>query len=205
MYVFVHHIIKNERVKVMINDDQCVMDLVEYVGNYFKQISIDNIDENDLTLQYDGCILNESWLFKDINILPGSTLKCFPREINEPDFYVYIKVLKETYQYFHNKTDLRYFSVFDLRVKLSEEYGFPLTIFRLRFDAFEKDLLDTSIIIDYGIKRHSQLTLGICTFYMYSRQIYFLSGSKSCRESVNILSRKIHNDFCKDPKRILLW
>ena len=96
--------------------------------------------------------MKSEWIFSDLNIPQGATLKCFLKIELLPEYLIYIKCKKEYYKYYDSKIDMSTFTVFELREKLSELYGFPLSIFRLKPDDINNnvEMLDDHRVIDYG-------------------------------------------------------
>lgn len=151
--LFVHYTITGERIPVEIKSDQKVEDLVRYINGYFKLgASYGGTEKRITVLNYAGGDLHPDWILNDLNFSIGTTLKCFLRVDKLPEYSIYIKCRKEYFKYYNTKIDISTFTVLQLRVILSEEFGFPLSIFHLKPDDSNNSLemLDDHRIIDYG-------------------------------------------------------
>ena len=151
--LFVHYKLTNERIPIEIRSDQRVSDLLNYVNDYFKLgASYGGTEKRVTVLSYGGGDLQPEWILSDLNFEVGTTLKCYLRVDKLPEYSVYIKCRKEYYKYYNSKIDISSFTVFQLRVILSKEYGFPLSIFHLKTEDSKsnKEMLDNHRIIDYG-------------------------------------------------------
>jgi hypothetical protein len=76
----------------------------------------------------------DEWVFSDLSIKNGSTLKLYPKKEKIPEYLVYVKFKKEFVKLYETKLT-GYGSqafVLELRIKLADELGFPLSIFRLK-------------------------------------------------------------------------
>lgn len=160
---FIRYTLTGERLSIELKGNQCVKEVVKFVEDYFKLgASYGGTEERVLVLQYGGADLHGDWLFDDLNIMPGSTIKCTLKEEKIPDYYIEIPFLGETYKFYDDNFDISTFRVVDLRIKMSEIYGFPLSIFRLkpksnRFEASKEEMIDEYRIVDYGIERHGRI------------------------------------------------
>jgi hypothetical protein len=153
--LFVNYSATGERVPVDIRSDKKVSDLLKFVNDYFKLgTSYGGTEKRVTVLSYGGGDLQPEWILSDLNLEVGATLKCYLRVDKLPEYLVYIKCRKEYYKYYNSKIDISTFTVFQLRVILSQEYGFPLSIFHLKTDDSitknNKEMLDHHRIIDYG-------------------------------------------------------
>lgn len=165
MKIFIKYQYSNERLSFETNEKTRVRDLINFVKDYYQIAEIPAY-ENDkdksvialkLKLYHFGGELNDDWLFHELAIPEGSTLKCLIIEETIPEFYVYIKFKKEFYKFYDSTYQMISYSVYKLRTKLSDELGLPLSIFRLKSGDIE--LQDNLRLIDYNIQRHGHVFL----------------------------------------------
>jgi hypothetical protein len=165
MKIFIKYQYSDERLSYETSEKTKVRDLVDFVKNYYNIAEIpayENVKDKSvialkLKLYHFGGELNDDCLFNELAILEGSTLKCLIIEEIIPEFYVYIKFKKELYKFYDSTYQMISYTVYKLRLKLSDELGLPLSIFRMKSGDIE--LQDNLRLIDYNIQRHGYVQL----------------------------------------------
>lgn len=107
-------------------------------------------DKKVLVLSYAGSDLSDSWIFTDLGIVPGSTVKVCMKEEVKPVLFVKCshsgEVIEIMDDYFVEKL-----LVDDLRTMVSKKSGLPVSIFRL-VSRENMELFDRHVLFDYNIE-----------------------------------------------------
>lgn len=107
-------------------------------------------DKKILVVSYAGSDLNDAWVFTDLGIIPGSTVKVCMKEEVKPVLFVkcsHSGELIEIMDDYHVEKMM----VDDLRTMVSKKSGLPVSIFRLvSRDGME--LYDRHCLFDYNIE-----------------------------------------------------
>ena len=151
--LYIHYKLTGERLPVQVRSNQTVGDLINYINECFQLgASYVGTEESVTVLNYQGGDLKTDWILSDLNIQSGETLKCYLKIEKVPDYLIYIKFRKEYFKYFDDNIDIITFTVYQLRVRLSEILGYPLSLFHLKSDDTNNsvEMLDDHRVIDYG-------------------------------------------------------
>ncbi|XP_045172127.2 uncharacterized protein LOC123534112 [Mercenaria mercenaria] len=107
-------------------------------------------DKKVLVVSYAGSDLNDAWIFTDLGIVPGSTVKVCMKEEVKPVLFVKCshsgEVIEIMDDYFVEKL-----LVDDLRTMVSKKSGLPVSIFRL-VSRDNLELFDRHVLFDYSIE-----------------------------------------------------
>ena len=152
MRLFINYIETNKKLELDIIENQTVQDVKNLLEDHFKiDTSVTGLGKKRIVLEYAGCDLSDSWILKDLAIPIGSLLKCMIREVKEPEFIVFIKFRKEKVKIFDTELNPMQSTILELRVYLSNLFGYPLSIFRLIAANTNQVLFDDKILDDYDI------------------------------------------------------
>ncbi|KAK3597209.1 hypothetical protein CHS0354_003714 [Potamilus streckersoni] len=150
MLVFGVH--EGERVSVDVPIGTTVGDvkkiMQEKLNIYFDELV--KQDKKILVLSYAGSDLDDSWVFTDLGIVPGSTIRVCMKEEVKPVLFVSCSHNNEMLEIIEDYNVERLL-VDDLRTIVAKKTGLPLTIFRLTTIS-GKDMFDRHILMDYDIE-----------------------------------------------------
>lgn len=112
---------------------QTVCDIKSILRKKFDLDTVQNEEgENDMliTLNYAGSNLEDDWVFTDISIPPGATLRCQLVENIKPFLFVTFSYFSETLR-FKEWFDVWDTKVGDLKAMITEKTGLHVSVFRL--------------------------------------------------------------------------
>jgi hypothetical protein len=159
MKVFIRHIETKQSLEIDVKSDQSVGDLKRIVEEKFKLDTSSNGSEDcRIVLQYAGCDLADDWIINDLAMPVGTSIRCFLKNEKVPDYIVNVKFKKETFKLFDTGLDPDESKVFELRVRLSNYLGLPLSVFRIKTDS-HSELFDERKLRDYGLDFRSTIIL----------------------------------------------
>ncbi|KAL4223430.1 Ankyrin repeat and ubiquitin domain containing 1 [Mactra antiquata] len=107
-------------------------------------------DKKVLVLSYAGSDLGDTWVFTDLGIVPGSTVKVCMKEEVKPVLFVKCSHSGEVIEIMDDY-DVERMLVDDLRTVVSKKAGLPVSIFRL-VSRDGKELFDRHELFDYSIE-----------------------------------------------------
>lgn len=120
------------------------MKLNIYFDNLVKQ------DKKILVVSYAGSDLNDNWIFTDLGIIPGSTVKVCMKEEVKPVLFVKCSHSGEVIEIMDDY-NVEKMLVDDLRAIVAKKSGLPVSIFRLVSSA-GLELFDHHVLFDYNIE-----------------------------------------------------
>lgn len=107
-------------------------------------------DKKILVVSYAGSDLNDSWIFTDLGIIPGSTIKVCMKEEVKPVLFVKCSHSGEVIEIMDDY-NVEKMLVDDLRTIVAKKSGLPVSIFRL-VSAEGLELFDHHVLFDYSIE-----------------------------------------------------
>ncbi|XP_078598345.1 uncharacterized protein LOC144874260 [Branchiostoma floridae x Branchiostoma japonicum] len=122
---------RRERLTVDVETGVTVGQMKREIRDKFSLVGNDGTHEKKfLVLTFAGSTLQDEWVFSDIGILPGSTIKCALREVDGPTLFVYTAFNGETVT-FLDKINFVSGTVSDVRSLVTRRTGLPIGIYRL--------------------------------------------------------------------------
>ena len=151
MKVTFYHPESSKRFMYDVKEGQNVEHIKEIVENHLK-IDTSNtlLIEKKIHLYYGVCELKDEWIFTDLIIPIGSSIKCLVKNHAIADFYCFIKFKNETLELYDTNFDPNENIVLELRIYISNLIGLPLSVFRLK-TAQNLDMYDSKKLSDYKI------------------------------------------------------
>ncbi|XP_019641221.1 PREDICTED: uncharacterized protein LOC109482820 [Branchiostoma belcheri] len=122
---------RRERLTVDVETGVTVGQMKREIRDKFSLVGDDGTHEKKfLVLTFAGSTLQDEWVFSDIGILPGSTIKCALREVDGPTLFVYTAFNGETVT-FLDKINFVSGTVSEVRSLVTRRTGLPVGIYRL--------------------------------------------------------------------------
>ena len=135
MMIIVFDLESNRKLHLELTDGQTVRSIKEIAIKHFM-LNLIQVESYHVraVLEFNGADLNDDWIFSDLNIRNGSTVKLYSKKEKIPDYLIYVRFKKEFLKMVdtnltNSNTDAY---VFELRVQISNILGLPLSIFRLK-------------------------------------------------------------------------
>ena len=131
MRYFILH--ENERYYLDVGKGETVREVKDLLRKKFNLDTVKNHEgTSDVSLQltYAGSNLEDEWIFSDIAIQTGSTLRCTLQQKVKPYLHVYCVYSTETIT-FTKPFDVYETKVADLRTMISDTTGIHVSVFRL--------------------------------------------------------------------------
>lgn len=116
-------------------------------------IFFDNLVKQDkkiLVVSYGGSDLSDAWVFTDLGIIPGSTVKVCMKEEVKPVLFVKCSHSGEVIEIMDDY-NVEKMLVDDLRTIVAKKSGLPVSIFRL-VSGDGMELFDHHVLFDYNIE-----------------------------------------------------
>ncbi|XP_013421695.1 uncharacterized protein LOC106181762 [Lingula anatina] len=107
-------------------------------------------DKKILTLNYGGADLGDSWVFSDVGVQQGSTVKVLMREEIKPVLYVYCLYSQDNVKIV-DQIQVSLLSVAELRGIASRKTGMPVGAFRL-VTVMGREMYDGHLLDEYGVE-----------------------------------------------------
>ncbi|CAH1233760.1 ANKUB1 [Branchiostoma lanceolatum] len=146
---------RRERLTVDVETGVTVGQMKREIRDKFSLVGDDGTHEKKfLVLTFAGSTLQDEWVFSDIGILPGSTIKCALREVDGPTLFVYTAFNGETVT-FLDKINFVSGTVSDVRSLVTRRTGLPIGIYRLLAPG-GKEMFDCNTLDFYKVIR------GVC-------------------------------------------
>lgn len=120
--------------------------------------------ETSIVLNYNGSDLKPKWSLVDLSIPSGSIIRCLYREEQAADLYVYCSYNKQIFKLYDSSITIET-TIGDVRKKISNKLGLPLSLFCLENYHNKKRLYDEMKLINYDIKIHDHLYLKVWQGY----------------------------------------
>ncbi|KAF6033105.1 ANKUB1 [Bugula neritina] len=121
-----------ERHEYFIPDGSLVADIRQEVKHRFLLGQNDGKDTRKIVvLNYLGADLKDDWLFQDIGVLPGATIRISEREEMKPRLYVYCSYNNDKVKIMDKSIEILKTTVADLRTIVTRLVGLPVGVFRL--------------------------------------------------------------------------
>ena len=134
MRIFVTY--ENDRITIDIPDGGTVQFVKEDIRDKFcigpdeGPSGAEQQEKKILTLSYAGADLDPRWIFADIGILAGSTIKAVLKDEVKPSVFIY-SVFNEEIVPIYEKIDFQTMTVSEFKGIVSRKTGLPVAIFRL--------------------------------------------------------------------------
>jgi hypothetical protein len=186
--IIVFDIESNRKLQLELLDGQTVKSIKDIAIKHFM-LNLIQIESYHVraVLEFNGADLNDDWIFSDLNIRNGSTVKLYSKKEKIPDYIIYVRFKKEFVKMVD--TNLAYNKdayVFELRVQISNILGLPLSIFRLKtYDNI--DIYDDNKISDYKLNNFEPIVLDTWKDW----DIFLLNCIKGYKKQV---FKEIHSD-----------
>lgn len=117
------------------------------LGVFFE--TFNSQDKKTVVLSYAGSKLNDEWIFTDLGILPGSTIKLVVKEDIHPVLFVYCTHNQETID-IRDDLAIGQMPVQELRSIVAQKTGLPISIFRLVAPT-GREMYDCQLLEEYSI------------------------------------------------------
>lgn len=159
--IIVFDLESNRKLQLELTDGQTVRSIKEIAIKHFM-LNLIQVESYHVraVLEFNGADLNDDWIFSDLNIRNGSTVKLYSKKEKIPDYLIYVRFKKEFLKMVdtnltNSNTDAY---VFELRVQISNILGLPLSIFRLKtYDDIE--IFDDNKISYYKLNNYEPIIL----------------------------------------------
>ncbi|RUS71372.1 hypothetical protein EGW08_020868, partial [Elysia chlorotica] len=141
---------EGQRLTLEIPTGQTVQQLKETIQNRLG-ISVDlyRQDKKVLVISYAGSDLGDDWVFSDLGIVPGTTIKIQLREEVKPVLYIRCSHSQETISLYDDIT-IAHSYLDKIRNMASMKSGLPVGIFRLTTED-GREMFDQHRLEDYGV------------------------------------------------------
>ncbi|KAL8576067.1 hypothetical protein ACOMHN_001417 [Nucella lapillus] len=148
MLIFGLH--EGERITLDVHIGMTVKEVREMIEDLLN-ISVDQYkhDKKVLVLSWAGSDLQDPWVFSDLGIVPGSTIRVNLREEVKPVLHIRCSHSLDTISLYDN-LNIGHMHLYELRSLASKKTGFPVGIFRLVTKA-GTEMYDGYRLEDYGI------------------------------------------------------
>ncbi|XP_076434899.1 uncharacterized protein LOC143274838 [Babylonia areolata] len=139
-----------ERITLDVNVGMTVRDVREMI-QILLNISVDQYkhDKKVLVLSWAGSDLQDPWVFSDLGIVPGSTIRVNLKEEVKPVLHIHCSHSQDTISLYDNLV-IGHMHLDELRSLVSRKTGLPVGIFRLVTKG-GKEMYDGHRLEDYGI------------------------------------------------------
>lgn len=127
-----------------------------------------NIDKNakmSIVLNYNGSDLKSTWSLTDLGIPPGAILHCLSRGRRTIDLQVHCEFNNQTLDFFFDDTLNVETSIGELRKKISDRLGLPLSTFCLEKNDKKERLYDNMKLYQYEINSSDHVHLKVWRGY----------------------------------------
>ncbi|XP_066271551.1 uncharacterized protein [Branchiostoma lanceolatum] len=152
---------RRERLTVDVETGVTVGQMKREIRDKFSLVGDDGTHEKKfLVLTFAGSTLQDEWVFSDIGILPGSTIKCALREVDGPTLFVYTAFNGETVT-FLDKINFVSGTVSDVRSLVTRRTGLPIGIYRLLAPG-GKEMFDCNTLDFYKVIRGVCMCARVC-------------------------------------------
>lgn len=143
------------------DQDLCVNDVLDMVKKDFGlHFEPPGPQERVLVLNFDGCDLKPKWKLKEIPIPTGSILRCLFRRCPTPYLHVHCSYSRKILKFFESAVNLQ-MTVGDVRIRISNELGIPLSLFRLESFDGNRHFYDEAKLIDYNLQVYDHVFLKV--------------------------------------------
>ena len=142
-----------------------VQEIIDIAQKEFDlHVDISDRAKKTLVLNYSGSDLKPTWLLVDLNIPLGSILHCLYRKKKKPNLYVHCGFNNQILEFFDHNISIDT-TIGDIRKKISDRIGFPLSIFCLEEQNSKQRLYDSMRLLDYDLKPHDHVYLRVWRGY----------------------------------------
>ena len=142
-----------------------VQEIIDMAQKEFDlHVDIGDRAKKTLVLNYNGSDLKPTWLLVDLNIPLGSILHCLYRKKKTPNLYVHCGFNNQILEFFDHSISIDT-TIGDIRKKVSDRIGFPLSIFCLEDQNSNQRLYDSMRLLDYDLKPQDHVYLKVWRGY----------------------------------------
>ena len=118
--------------RVDIEDDTRVQDVIGMVKRKFGlRTDVDEQGRTTIVLNYNGCDLKPTWSLTDLGIPAGAIIRCLYRAKKKPNVYVHCEFNNNQILEIFDNTITINSTIGDIRKKISDRIGIPLSTFYL--------------------------------------------------------------------------
>ncbi len=150
---------------VDVSENICVEEVLELVQREFGlKIHGRGPSETSIVLSYNGFDLKPKWSLADLSIPSGSIIRCIYKEQKAADLYVHCEFNKQILKLFDSSITMET-TISEIRKKISEKLGLPLSIFCLETYHSKRRLYDPMKLINYDMKIHDHVSLKVWKGY----------------------------------------
>ena len=147
--------------RIDVEDGTCVQEIIDMVQHEFDlHVSVDSEDSKSIVLNYNGSDLKPTWLLADLNIPPGAIIHCLLREKRTADLYVHCGFNHQVLEFFAGTITIDT-TIGEVRKKISDRIGLPLSTFCLEMQNSKRHLYDQMTLFHYEIQLHDHVYLKV--------------------------------------------
>lgn len=152
--------------RVDVKDGTLVQEIIDMMRRQFG-IRVDIVQDSSMSivLSYNGSDLKSTWSLNDLGIPPGAILYFLSRERRTIDLQVHCEFNHQTLEFFFDDTLNVETSIGELRRRISDRLGLPLSTFCLEIDQRNERLYDNMKLYQYEIKSTDHIHLKVWRGY----------------------------------------
>ena len=151
--------------RIDVVDGTRVQDIIDMVQHEFGlRVEDDSQTGRSIVLNYNGSDLKSTWLLTDLNIPPGAIIHCVQRERKIPDLYIHCGFNNQILEFFDDTITIDT-TIGEIRKKISNRIGLPLSTFGLKIQNSKRHLYDQMELFHYEIKPHDHVCLRVWRGY----------------------------------------
>lgn len=148
--------------RVDVKDGTLVQEIIDMVRQQFGiRVDIAKDSNMSVALNYNGSDLKSTWSLNELGIPSGAILYCLSRDRKTIDLQVHCEFNHQTLDFFFDNTLNVDTTIGDLRKRISDQLGLPLSTFCLEIDQRKERLYDSMKLYQYEINSNDHLYLKV--------------------------------------------
>jgi hypothetical protein len=146
-------------------DSTRVQEIIVMVQHQFGlNVDIDGQAKTSIVLNYNGSDLKPTWFLADLGVPPGAIIRCLCREKKAADLYVHCGFNNQILEFFDDTITMET-TIGEIRKKVSDRIGLPLSTFCLEMHDKKRRLYDQMKLFHYDLKPNDHIYLKVWCGY----------------------------------------
>jgi hypothetical protein len=151
--------------RIDVVDGTRVQEIIDMVQHEFGlKVDGDSQAKSSIVLNYNGSDLKSTWSLTDLGVPPGTIIRCLYRKKKSADLYVHCGFNSQILELFDDTFTI-VTTIGEIRKKISERIGLPLSTFCLETYDSKRRLYDQMKLFQYDLKLHDHIYLKVWSGY----------------------------------------